>query len=82
MAIRVTYVAPELLIVWQQRFANERVPKGRGMVLLQWSVSSPVQTRYAASTILIIRASRLHELLPWECKLLRPVDKTADQQAV
>jgi hypothetical protein len=33
MAIRVTYVAPELLIVWQQRFANERVPKGRGMVL-------------------------------------------------
>jgi hypothetical protein len=26
-------------------------------------------------------ASRLHELLPWEWKLLHPVDKTADQQA-
>ena len=26
-------------------------------------------------------ASRLHELLPWEWKLLRQVDQAADQQA-
>jgi hypothetical protein len=34
MAIRVTCVAPELLIAGQQRFANERVPKSCTLDLL------------------------------------------------